>query len=417
MSDRHETRGPGGQRVSPQPKPPADSGDLAAGAASRPDSAVTLNPVAGTSVSGEESATISPRRLIWIRFRRHRLAYASGVFLVLMYIATGFCEFVSPYGTTTRNDDAINAPPMRVHFFDAEGNFHLRPFVYAYDMEVNEDTWMREYSEDTSRMFPIRFFAPGEAYEMWNLFDMDRHLFTTDEGGYIHLFGTDQLGRDMFSRVFYGGRISMSIGLVGVVLTLVLGILLGGIAGYLGGIADRAVNKSIEVLTSLPGLPLWMALSAALPAHWSPILVYFGISIILSLFGWTGLARQVRGRFLSLREEEFVMAARLIGADTPRVITKHMLPSFSSHIIATATLAVPGMILGETALSFLGIGLRPPVVSWGVLLFQAQNPLVIEMTPWQMLPGLFVVLVVMAFNLFGDGLRDAADPYSTAAVK
>ena len=376
-----------------------------------------LAPLAGVSVVREESAAISPRRLIWLRFRRHRLAYASGIFLLLLYLVSGFCEFVSPYGTTTRNDDAINAPPMGVHFFDAEGDFHLRPFVYAYRMEVNEDTWMREYSEDTTRLFPIRFFARGEPYEMWNLFKAERHLYTTDEGGYIHLFGTDQLGRDMFSRVFYGGRVSLSIGLIGVVLTIVLGILLGGIAGYLGGIADRVVNKAIEVLTCLPALPLWMALSAALPVHWSPLLVYFGISIILSLFGWTGLARQVRGRFLSLREEEFVMAARLLGADTPRVIGKHMLPSFSSHIIATATLAVPGMILGETALSFLGIGLRPPVVSWGVLMFQAQNPLVIEMTPWQMLPGLFVVLAVMAFNLLGDGLRDAADPYSTAGAK
>ena len=380
-------------------------------------SEAVLIPVADAPVGRDESAAISPRRLIWLRFRRHRLAYASGVFLLLLYIVSGFCEFVSPYGTTTRNDDAINAPPMGVHFFDAEGDFHLRPFVYAYRMEVNEDTWMREYWEDTTRLFPIRFFARGEPYEMWNLFKADRHLFTTDEGGYIHLFGTDQLGRDMFSRVFYGGRVSLSIGLIGVVLTIVLGILLGGIAGYLGGIADRVVNKAIEVLTCLPALPLWMALSAALPVHWSPLLVYFGISIILSLFGWTGLARQVRGRFLSLREEEFVMAARLLGADTPRVIGKHMLPSFSSHIIATATLAVPGMILGETALSFLGIGLRPPVVSWGVLMFQAQNPLVIEMTPWQMLPGLFVVLAVMAFNLLGDGLRDAADPYSTAGAK
>ena len=362
-------------------------------------------------------AAISPRRLMWLRFRRHRLALASGVFLVLLYLLAAFCEFVSPYGTTTRNDDAINAPPMRVHFFDAEGAFHPRPFVYAYHMEVNPDTWMREYTEDTDRRFPIHFFTRGEPYRLWNLFPMERHLFATEAGGYIHLFGTDPLGRDMFSRILYGGRISLSIGLVGVVLTIVLGILLGGLAGYLGGVADRVVNKSIEVLQCLPALPLWMALSAALPVHWSPLLVYFGITIILSLFGWTALARQVRGRFLALREEEFVMAARLMGADTPRVIRKHMLPSFSSHIIATATLAVPGMILGETALSFLGIGLRPPVVSWGVLMFQAQNPLVIEMTPWQLLPGLFVVLAVMAFNLLGDGLRDAADPYSTGGAE
>ena len=384
-------------------------------------SEVALQPDGAGGLAGVEErqagAAISPRRLMWLRFRRHRLALASGAFLLVLYLLAAFCEFVAPYGTTTRNDDAVNAPPMGVHFFDAEGQFHARPFVYAYRMEVNPDTWMREYTEDTSRRFPIRFFARGEPYELWDLFPMDRHLFTTETGAYIHLFGTDPLGRDVFSRVLYGGRISLSIGVVGVVLTIVLGILLGGIAGYLGGLADRVVNRSIEVLQCLPSLPLWMALSAALPVHWSPLLVYFGITIILSLFGWTALARQVRGRFLALREEEFVMAARLIGADTPRVIRKHMLPSFSSHIIATATLAVPAMILGETALSFLGIGLRPPVVSWGVLMFQAQNPLVIELTPWQMFPGLFVVLTVMAFNLLGDGLRDAADPYSTGGMK
>ena len=357
--------------------------------------------------------TLTPRQLAWRRFKRHRLAYASGIFLIFLYTVAALCEFVAPYGTDTRNVAAINAPPMEIRFIDNDGNFHLRPFVYGMDMQVNADTWMREYTDNPDQLYPIQFFHRGETYKMWSLFEANVHLFGTNETGYVHLFGTDQLGRDLFSRIMYGTRISLSIGVVGVVLTLFLGILFGGLAGYLGGIVDRAVQRVIEVMLSLPTLPLWMALSAALPVEWSSIKIYFGVTIILSLFGWTTLARQVRGRFLALREEEFVIAARLIGAGKLRVIFRHMLPSFMSHIITTATLAVPGMILAETALSFLGIGLRPPVVSWGVLMQQAQNYQVIVMTPWLLTPGLFVVLTVMAFNLLGDGLRDAADPYST----
>lgn len=381
-------------------------------------SEITANVVTPVAVElgTKDLAAISPRQLQWIRFKRHRLALISAGFLIVMYLVATFCEFVSPYNTDTRNVKAINAPPMSIHFFDTEGNFHLRPFVYAYDMEINPDTWMREYTENTDEMYPIYFFESGESYRMWNLFEAETHLFVTREE-YIHVFGTDQLGRDMFTRVFHGARISMSIGIVGVVLTLFFGVIIGGIAGYMGGIVDRGIQRIIEVLLSLPTLPFWMALSAALPVEWSSLMVYFGITIILSLFGWPGLARQVRGKFLALREEDFVMAARLLGAGKLRVIFRHMLPSFTSHIITTATLAVPGMILGETALSFLGIGLRPPVVSWGVLMQQAQNYQVIVMTPWLMIPGLFVVLTVIAFNLLGDGLRDAADPYNTGGAR
>lgn len=357
---------------------------------------------------------LSPGRLAWLRFRRHRLAMVGGGVLAFLYLLAFFCEFISPYGPEERNIRAINAPPMNVRFVDAGGSFHLRPFVYSLEMTINPDTWMREYQEDTSTRHELFFFVKGTRYEFWGLVPSDRHLLGVDPkgGGYFHWFGTDSLGRDMLSRVLYGSRVSLSIGIIGVALTLFLGVLLGGFAGYLGGVVDNLVQRCIEVLQSIPTLPLWMALSAALPATWSPVATYFGVTIILSLFGWTTLARQVRGRFLAMRQEDFVVAARLMGASDTRIVFRHMLPSFSSHIITTATLAIPAMILGETALSFLGIGLRPPVVSWGVLLQQSQNYQVIVMTPWLLLPGAFVVVTVIAFNLVGDGLRDAADPYN-----
>ena len=368
----------------------------------------------------EELNLLTPRQLAWRRFKRHRLALISGVILIVMYLVAGFAEFFAPYVATHRNVSAINAPPMDVRFFEADGTFHFRPFVYGYDLHINEQTWAREYTENPQQIYPLRFFARGEKYELWNIFDADIHFFLAETAageGYIHFLGTDQLGRDVFSRVIYGGRISLSIGMLGIGLTLFLGVFFGGFAGYLGGWVDRIVQRMIEVLQSLPTLPLWMALTAALPAHWSSLRIYFGVTIILSLFGWTALARQVRGRFLALRNEDFVIAARLIGSGRNRIIFKHMMPSFLSHTITTATLAVPGVILGETALSFLGIGIRPPIVSWGVLMEQAQNYQVISMTPWILYPGLFVVITVMAFNILGDGLRDAADPYNTGGQR
>ncbi|MEM8498000.1 MAG: ABC transporter permease [Pseudomonadota bacterium] len=361
-----------------------------------------------------EPELLSPRRMAWRRFRQHRLAVLGGAILIALYGVALFCEFISPYTPDQRNAKAINAPPMNIRVFDSEGRFHLRPFVHGLELTINDDTWQREYSEDKNIRYPLHFFTEAEPYELWGIIPARLRLFQVEPGsqGYVHWLGTDSLGRDMLSRILYGARVSLSIGLIGVGLTLFIGVLLGGFAGYLGGRVDSLVQRSIEILQSIPTLPLWMALSAALPVAWSPIATYFGVTIILSFFGWTTLARQVRGRFLSMREEDFVVAARLMGASDTRIVFYHMLPSFSSHIITTATLAVPAMILGETALSFLGIGLRAPVVSWGVLLQQAQNYQVIVMTPWLLWPGAFIVVAVIAFNLLGDGLRDAADPYN-----
>lgn len=361
----------------------------------------------------QQLANASQWFLIWKRFSKHKLAVISLVVLIVMYLGAAFCEFVSPYTPNTRNVRCIQAPPQKIHFFDGAGKFHLRPFVFRSTLKIDDETWQRLYTPDKAKMYPIYLFVKGQEYRFWGLFTTKTHLFGVEAPGYMHLFGTDSLGRDMFSRIIYGSRISLTIGLVGVSLTFLLGIILGGIAGYAGGFLDGCIQRLIEILRCIPQLPLWMALSASLPAEWPPLYIYFGITVILSLLGWTGLARVVRGKFLSLRNEDFIIAAELLGASKFRIIFRHMLPSFMSHIITSATLAVPGMILGETAMSFLGIGLRPPIVSWGVLLQKAQNYQAVALTPWLLLPGVFVIIVVLAFNLVGDGLRDAADPYSS----
>ena len=286
------------------------------------------------------------------------------------------------------------------------------PFVYGLDQTLNMETLKREYSPDRQRIVPLRFFCRSDEYRMWGLFSSDRHLFCGADGARVYLLGTDRLGRDMLSRIIYGARISLTIGLIGVAFSFALGISIGGAAGYFGGWVDYSVQRVIEVLQSIPTIPLWLALSAIMPVTWSPLAVYFGITIILGLLDWTGLARAVRSKLLALREEEYVLAAQLMGASPGRIIARHLIPSFYSHLIASATIAVPAMILGETALSFLGLGLRPPITSWGVLLNEAQNISVVVLYPWLMLPVVPVVIVIIAFNFMGDGLRDAADPYT-----
>ncbi len=359
--------------------------------------------------AGERYYVASQWQLMWRKFRKHKLAMFGGSILIVFYVVALFCEFFSPYDIYERYPLYLYSPPQRIHFFDEEG-FHLRPFVYRLKGSRDPVTFRMKYTLDKTEKDPLYFFVHGAEYRLWNLFPSDIHFFGVKKGT-VFLFGTEVLGRDVFSRSLFASRISLSIGLVGVAISFILGIILGGISGYYGGVSDMIIQRIIEFLISIPTIPLWMALSAALPPRWTPIKVYFGITVILSIVGWCGLARVVRGKLLELREEDFVMAARISGTSESRIIARHLLPSFLSYLIISLTLSIPYMILGETSLSFLGLGIRPPAVSWGALLKDGQNIRAIAQSPWLLIPAISVVVVILTFNFLGDGLRDAADPY------
>jgi peptide/nickel transport system permease protein len=348
-------------------------------------------------------------KLMWWKFRKHKLALWSGVFIVCVYLVALLCEFFAPSVTDKVNQKYVQAPPQSIRlFYGSEFKPHVLGYIFFRDPESLRKTW----ALDATQIIPIGLFVKGEPYRLLGLIPGDRHLLgplAPDDPFY--LLGTDNLGRDLLTRIIYSARISLTVGLAGVFISLTIGILMGGLSGLMGGLVDNLIQRLIELLLSIPTIPIWLALAAVVPLDWSPLRVYFIVTIILSLIGWTGMARVVRSKFLALREEDFILAARLDGVGRGRLIVRHMVPSFLSHIIASVTLAIPGMILGETALSFLGVGLRPPIVSWGVMLQDCQKVAAIAITPWLLYPGLAVVLVVLALNFLGDGLRDAADPY------
>jgi peptide/nickel transport system permease protein len=349
-------------------------------------------------------------KLMWWRFRRHRPAVVSAAFLALMYLSILICEWIAPYDLHTRHIKYIFAPPQRIHFFH-DGEF-VGPYVYGLSAERDMDTLQRVYKPDHSERQKLRFFCHGEPYKFWGVIEGSVHFVCPAEGGTFFMLGTDRLGRDMLSRIVYAARISLTIGIIGIVLSFALALILGGLAGYYGGWVDLVVQRITEILKSFPHLPLWLALSAALPVTWSPLLIYFGITLILALLDWPSLGRAVRSKLLALREEDYAVAAQMMGAKPARIIGRHLLPGFMSHLIASATLSIPSMILAETALSFLGLGLRPPITSWGVLLNEATDINVVAVNWWLMMPVVPVILVILAYQFMGDGMRDAADPYA-----
>ena len=362
------------------------------------------------ALKAEEKIYVASQwKLMWLHFTRHRLAMVGLGVIIVLYTMTILHPIVAPYEKGTRSP-FIYRPPQTLHFTDGE-QFSLRPFVYGTAIQRDLATMSRTFVDDPSTRYYVQFLVQGDPYMFLGFVPMDVHLFGVESGGTLYLMGTDDLGRDVFSRIMYGGAISLSVGLVGVILSFVLGVILGGISGYYGGAVDTAIQRVVEFLISIPTIPLWMGLSAAVPTGWDPVKSYFAITLILALTSWPGLARIVRSKLLEVRGEDFVIAARLGGLKDRAIIVQHLLPASLSYLIVHMTLAVPGMILAETSLSFLGLGLRPPVVSWGTMLQSAQNIGAVNSYPWLMWPAAFVVVAIMAFNFMGDGLRDAADPY------
>lgn len=349
---------------------------------------------------------------IWRRFKKNRLSRIGLLIIGFMFLLSIFAPFFSPYDHTETSMDRSHLPPYEINFIDQEGNFHFRPFTYGMEQSLDPDTWERIYEPDTSQKYSIRFFVRGWEYEFLGLFETDWHFFGVEEDSNFHLLGTDKLGRDMLSRIIFGSRVSIFVGLFGAFVTIIVGTTVGTISGFFGGAVDMLLQRLTEIIQMFPQLPLWMALSAAIPAEWPSTWVFMGIVLLFALITWTFLGREVRGKVLSYRDSEFVRAAEIMGASSPYLIIKHIIPNVLTHIIVVGTVTVPQLIIAESALSFLGLGIQPPMISWGVLLEDASSLEAIGQYPWLMIPGVFILLTVLGFNFLGDGLRDAVDPYS-----
>ncbi len=370
---------------------------------------------ASTAPAKQQQASQSYLALVWWKFKRNRTAVVGGILLITFYFCfTIIPEFISPY-LLDHTSNYVEANPTKLHFIDSEGKFHFPPFVYGLEKKLDLKTRSRTYLEDTTKIYPVSLFTKGDEYKILGLIPADRHLYGVDRtkfpDGMVLLLGSDALGRDWFTRIMYGGRLSLLLGLMGQIMTIVFGMTLGVVSGYYGGMIDQLIQRTTEFLNAFPDIPLFMALAAAIPKYWSPLSVYFMLTVILSFVRWGGLARQVRGLILSLREREYVLAAKSAGASDARIMFRHLLPGSMSHVIVIATLSIPGMILSETALSWLGLGIKAPLTSWGVLLQDAATVRAIHTTPWELWTVPFILVTILAYNMLGDGLRDALDPY------